>query len=58
MFNIVGHSLGSMLFIIHDTNKELLVHQSLISEDFSAGFPIVPSTNSNFFLVLNAFLRD
>lgn len=43
-----------MLFRIQDTNKELMVHQSSMSAELSAGLVIVPSTNPNFFHALKA----
>ncbi|KAL2320832.1 hypothetical protein Fmac_029801 [Flemingia macrophylla] len=47
-----------MVFIIHDTNNELLVHQSSRSGDFFVGCLIVPSLNPNFFLALNVVLIE
>jgi len=39
---IVERSEASLLFQIEDTSRELIVYQSLMSTDLSAGFVIIP----------------
>jgi len=46
-----------MLFQIQDTNRELMVHQSSMSAELSAGFVIIPSTNPTFFHALKEAVR-